>query len=140
MRPSTAPNEREASTAVDAVTTGPGIEPDAAIMGICELEQADDYEQRAQSVADQGNDESHQSDEAQRSPSGEAEEAHDGRTGELCALQEFVGAIAGGEFVGSAECGEGGADDVFGSDTGRLIEDVGMDLFDNVIRLFGAKR
>lgn len=44
------PPEREAGTAVNAVTTRLGIEPDAAIMRIDELEQADDQEQRAHSV------------------------------------------------------------------------------------------
>jgi hypothetical protein len=57
----------------------------------------------------------------------------------LCALQKFVDAIAGGEFIGRAEGGKGGANDAFVSDAGRLVEDVGMDLFDDVIRVFGAQ-
>jgi len=46
MRPGTgASNEGEAGAAVNAVTTGLGIEKDAAIMRIYQLEQADDSQQ-----------------------------------------------------------------------------------------------
>ncbi len=121
MGPGVAAAEGEACAAVHALAAGFGVEPDTSVVRIDELEEADDDEQRTHRVAGERDGEGDQADEAEGGPAGEAEKADDGRTGGLGALEELVGAVAGGEFLGGSERGEGGMDGSFGGEAGRLV-------------------